>query len=49
MNANDYLNSDKCPNIKEGFELDDIQISIIASIMDSYAKEYHQNKVNNGV
>ena len=42
MKAIEYLKSDSCPNIKDGFKLNAIEISIIATIIE----DYHETKVN---
>ena len=39
MKAEEFLNSDDCPNIKVAFGLDSIQMSIVAQILEAYAKQ----------
>jgi len=36
MNGEDFLNSDKCPNIKSAWELDELQFSCIGAILEDY-------------
>lgn len=36
MKAIEFLRSDECPNIKSGFGLNDIQLHVLAEIMQAY-------------
>ncbi len=39
MTPIEFLNSDECPNLKNGMGLNEIQISIIAEIMQAYTEK----------
>lgn len=47
MTGIEYLKSDDCPNIKAGMNLSEMQLFVIAGILEAYHKKESESEINN--